>query len=764
MSKQKIFQYLNPIKNPMPNKQNILKIFLIAVFAIADAASAAVSAFPEAEGGGAESVGGRGGRVIYVTNLDDAGPGSLRAAVESTGPRIVVFNVSGIIELKSMIQINSANSYLTVAGQTAPGGGITIKGLITIARANHVTFRYLTMRSGKSPKYSASQQEFNTWGGWDRWYCKGAIYGPGGPKNNICRPQYDALLRGAVAIEGGSNIMLDHLSMSWSNDKSFILWNDEDRTTSNITLSYNLIAEALQPHAAGETIGAATAAGSDKAYGLSIHHNLLFKRFNRVPLVLIKDAVIANNLIGRALWTRVTMVHGGVQADIIGNIYKLDPPSNYPSEISPMSRDSAGQGPPGKPSIYISGNIGNTQKDPNGDNWVMLGPNPAATRRMSPLSPPAYPITIHSVNVLENIVLNDVGNSRRLDENGNWIQRRDSVDTRLINEYRTNTGSIAPPWHENEVGGWPVIASGTPYADTDRDGMPDVWETAHGFNPNVADNNGDADGDGYTNLEEFLNGSSSCIPNGGPGNGCPAGCTVADDPDCGGPPPSPSPDPSPSPSPDPSPSPSPIICGDSVDKKCPDGCTYLQDIDCPLPPPPLDTNPPTAPQKFKATGSITVPAIELTWRASTDDRGVAGYNVYRDGIKIATVNRLSYTDTDVVFGATHTYTVSAFDLAGNESAKSNEATAMSAPLNAEFTKAGSASDFSRLVGNFLKWILTVAGSLAMLIIIIGGVMYMSSAGNEQKVVLSKKIILGALGGLILILMAYSIITLIGGIV
>jgi hypothetical protein len=118
----------------------------------------------------------------------------------------------------------------------------------------------------------------------------------------------------------------------------------------------------------------------------------------------------------------------------------------------------------------------------------------------------------------------------------------------------------------------------------------------------------------------------------------------------------------------------------------------------------------------------------------------------------------------VVFGATHIYAVSAFDLAGNESAQSNQATSMSAPLNAEFTKAGSASDFSRLVGNFLKWILTVAGSLAMLIIIIGGVMYISSTGNEQRTTLSKKIILGALGGFILILMAYSIITLIGGIV
>ncbi len=152
------------------------------------------------------------------------------------------------------------------------------------------------------------------------------------------------------------------------------------------------------------------------------------------------------------------------------------------------------------------------------------------------------------------------------------------------------------------------------------------------------------------------------------------------------------------------------------------------------------------------------------WRASLDDRGVAGYNIYRDGVKIATVNRLSYTDTDVVFGETHIYTVAAFDEAGNESAQSNSVTAMSAPLNVKFAKAISASDFSQLVGNFLKWILTVAGSLVLLIIIIGGVMYISSSGDEQKTILSKKIVMGAVGGLILILIAYSIVTLLGGIV
>ncbi len=118
---------------------------------------------------------------------------------------------------------------------------------------------------------------------------------------------------------------------------------------------------------------------------------------------------------------------------------------------------------PGTASIYIQGNIGPNHSNPDADNWHMVGKGtppttaPISWKRLEPLPPLKYPETVHSTAVLEDIILNDVGNSRRLDENGNWVSRRDSVDARLVNEYRTNTGILLPS-SIDEVGGWPVIA------------------------------------------------------------------------------------------------------------------------------------------------------------------------------------------------------------------------------------------------------------------------------------------------------------------
>jgi len=691
-------------------------------------------AFPEAQGGGAESIGGRGGRVIYVTNLNSEGPGSLREAMEASGPRIVVFNVGGIIHLKRTTAnpngyIKITNPYLTVAGQTAPGGGITVRGRVVLSNASNIILRFLTIRPGKSPDYP-EEDEFTG-------------YEPG-----MTPTSADSLLDDAISMWGGKNNIFDHLSISWANDENVEVYNSGDRITSNVTFSQNLIAEAFRPHHAAMLISAApgSTAGADGVNEIFVHHNLIMKALNRMPWAISKDIRIVNNIMYNRMWT-FTQIFGGIEADVIGNIFKDQSVIN---DKVVQWFSSAGENPikPGDPSIYIQENISNNQ---NADNWNMVGIGkkdaPISWRRFNPLFLPKYPVTLDPVATLENFILNDVGNSRRIDENGNWVNRRDSVDLRLINEYRTNTGIL--PWNENEVGGWPIIAAGTPYTDSDNDGMSNIWEQKYGFNINdPADGNGDADNDGYTNIEEFINGSDPKVANASSGN-LPPTCTA---PSATIPPTTPI-----------TPPPPPVVCGDSVDGKCPDGCTYLEDIDCPLPFVP-DTTPPTIPQKLTATGSITVPAIDLKWRASIDDKGVTGYNVYRDGIKIATVNRVSYTDANVIFGETHTYTVTAFDLSGNESAKSNPASAMSAPLNAEFMKSTSASGLSQLVGNFLKWILTVAGSLALLIIITGGVMYASSTGNEQRVILSKKIVLGAIGGLILILMAYSIITLLGRIV
>ena len=140
---------------------------------------------------------------------------------------------------------------------------------------------------------------------------------------------------------------------------------------------------------------------------------------------------------------------------------------------------------------------------------------------------------------------------------------------------------------------------------------------------------------------------------------------------------------------------------------------------------------------------------------STDNIGVAGYRIYRDGVEIATTGRTYYEDHDISFNITYTYTVSAYDAAGNESAQSNSASAMSVPLGVEFKKGVSVSNLTELVGNLLTWVLSIAGSLALLVIIFGGVMYMGSIGDEQKIIKAKKIVYWAVGGLLLILVAYS---------
>ena len=477
----------------MKNAKFLIAVFYLMIFAMVYEANAAVPAFPEAEGGGAESVGGRGGQIIYVTNLNSEGPGSLREAMEETlGPRIVVFNVSGIIHLQKTATnpngfVYVTNPYLTVAGQTAPGGGITVHGQIYI-QAHDVVLRYLTVRGG-----DATNNNY--------------LYGTG------------------INIGGNakSNVIIDHVSVSWAHDDTMQIWTT--KKISGFTFSWNLIGEGLrdpkQNTSQGMIFGSNTAEGI-YTNNVDVHHNVMMKFMARLPRAAIQDIRITNNLIYYAGWGIVTALHGGIKADVVGNVYKRIPDDAYEVRGYGNPDGNINYGLNGNPSIYIVKNKGPHQLNPDGDNWPMVreGSTNPSWRRTTPILSPKYPVTVHPANTLEDLVLNDVGNSRRLDENGNWIKRRDSVDARLINEYRTNTGIIpwqkssSTPWDASEVGGWPVIASGTPYTDTDRDGMPNAWETNNGLNPNnAADANQDADNDGYTNIEEFLNGNASIITN-----------------------------------------------------------------------------------------------------------------------------------------------------------------------------------------------------------------------------------------------------------
>lgn len=462
---------------------------------------ASVPAFPGAEGWGAQSVGGRGGRVIEVTNLDDSGAGSLRACAEASGPRTCVFRVNGAIELKSSIEIR--HPYLTIAGQTAPGGGIYIRsapgnaeginGLIKfpepggdIGESPHdVIIRYLRIRHGRSPT-----QKF-----------EGVR-----PKN--------------LEIWSGYNIIIDHVSLGWVNDNLMTIITpskDDVPPLQYITVQRSIFAESLQGHSTGLNIQG-QGEGDQKYWknvkNISIHHNVFANNGSRNPRVTSAGTKVINNVIYNWRYHAAETTRGSV-VDWIGNYWKPGPASNVTQVLLHENRPGEGLPPyTSDPSIYLSGNVDPiTFPDPNTDNWRLYSlpyehdaPVPAGYRRYAPLPSARFAETIQSAADAYASVLEDVGANRRLDCAGRWVFYRDAIDRRVIGEVRNNTGSPKTLYDEQSVGGFPEAAPAAACPDADRDGMPDQWELIYGFNPDDAgDGSQDADGDGYTNLEEFLN-------------------------------------------------------------------------------------------------------------------------------------------------------------------------------------------------------------------------------------------------------------------
>jgi pectate lyase len=417
--------------------------------------SGGLRAFPGAEGFGAEAVGGRGGRVIAVTNLNDSGPGSLRAAIEATGPRTAVFRVGGTIELLTPLRIK--NPFITIAGQTAPGGGIALRNHPSNRRAalaidtSEVVVRYLRVRPGPSAHASSN---------------------------------VDALL-----IRSGSNIIIDHCSFSWAVDENVNTW----YRASDITIQWSLISEALHrsthskgSHSMGMLVGHA---GS---HSISIHHNLFAHNDSRNPAIKTTGTVdFVNNVIHNygdyAGW--VGDEHARVPLNFVGNVYQSGPDSDPARwELEVYEGYGTGHGF----SLHVRDNIGphrltgtepqDAAVSPNGRAYIVASPNPA---------PPVT--TIPAQDAFAAV----------LDGAGATLPARDAVDQRVVNAVRTRAGAIIDS--PSQVGGWPDLASGAAPVDSDGDGMPDDWEHGRGLDPGRDDGAADRDGDGYTNLEEYLN-------------------------------------------------------------------------------------------------------------------------------------------------------------------------------------------------------------------------------------------------------------------
>jgi pectate lyase len=414
--------------------------------------------FSGAEGFGTRTIAGRGSKAIEVTSLADNGPGTLRAAVNEPSARIIVFRVAGTIELKSELQIN--HPFITIAGQTAPVGGICIKNAGITIITHDVLIQYIRVRPGN----------------------KGPV---------------DADINDAVSIlgqhgntEGAYNIVLDHISASWSEDETVSTWYGAH----DITISWSIISEALnrsrhrkKTHSAGLLIG-------DSSYNVSVHHNLLAHNDFRNPLISKGGTHdIVNNIIYNwgILPAEIVDYGSNTFLNFVGNYFIAGPSTNPgPYEIF---------FPEGDPKIYVQDNIGPHRSDPNMDEWAIVGFKwgnegiaPAKHRSGTKFETPQ--ISILAAAEAMKIVLAEAGAT---------VPQRDEVDRRIVNDVKNRTGKIIDS--PDQVGGYPDLAGGNPLADSDHDGMPDEWERQMNLNPqDASDGSGDLDADGYTNIEEYL--------------------------------------------------------------------------------------------------------------------------------------------------------------------------------------------------------------------------------------------------------------------
>jgi hypothetical protein len=458
-----------------------------------DLPQAAIAAFPGAEGGGAFTAGGRGGKVYVVTTLADSGPGSFRDACEQGGARIIVFNVAGIIRLQSPVIIRAP--YITIAGQTAPGDGVCIAGESVWIDTHDVIVRYMRFRRGET---------------------------------NVLRRD-DGLGGNPVG-----NIIIDHVSASWGLDENMSIYRhvydrgakQQKLPTVNITIQNSIFSEALDTynHAFGSTIG---------GHNSTFMRNLWANNIARNPSVgMDGDFGFVNNVIFN-WWNR--SADGGDNKsfyNFINNYYKPGPITPVDKPIGHrILKPESGRSPDKKQvygRAYVHGNIMEGNEKVTANNWdggVQIEDMPDAGRFTDSLrSDVAFPmaaVTTLTAAAAYTYVLANAGAS---------LPKRDPVDTRIVGE--VTTGKIVysedakPPVGGqfikrrlpadsykqgiisdiSQVGGYPAY-KGMPYKDADNDGIPDSWEKAHGLNPNnaadaplIAKNSG-----GYSNIELYLN-------------------------------------------------------------------------------------------------------------------------------------------------------------------------------------------------------------------------------------------------------------------
>jgi hypothetical protein len=432
--------------------------------------------------------------------LDDGGPGSFRDALESGGPRIVVFNVAGIIKLKDRIRIRAP--YITIDGSSAPGDGVCIAGDTVELETHDVVIRHMRFRRG------------NTWVG-DR---------------------NDSLGGNPIG-----NIMIDHVSASWGLDENMSMYRhmfqppeggkELKLPTVNITIQNSIFSEGLNTynHAFGSTIG---------GYNSTFHHNLWACNSGRNPSVgMIYDFTFANNVVFN--WRHRTVDGGDHRSfyNILNNYFKPGPATPVNDSVGHriLKPESRRARPPvddyGK--AYVAGNVMDGDSRVTSDNWnggvqVESIADPATILPKIKSETP-YPTAYLKLEPAEEAYEDVLANA------GATRPKRDAVDERVVTMVRSGQvtakpgGTLADELRKvgyaqnvidgieravekgiitdpGQVGGYPEYR-GKPHIDNDADGMPDEWEDKFGLDSkNPADASHDLNGDGYTNIEDFLYG------------------------------------------------------------------------------------------------------------------------------------------------------------------------------------------------------------------------------------------------------------------
>ncbi len=465
-------------------------------------------AFPGAEGFGMYATGGRGGEVIHVTTLEDGTQkGTFRYACTQSKVRTIVFDVSGTIRLKSELRLNKDN--VTIAGQTAPGDGICIADYPFIVAANNVVIRYLRFRLGNEAlKTNNTAHEGDGLGGMDK-----------------------------------KNIIIDHCSVSWSIDECLSVYGME-----NLTVQWCIASQSLR--ASGHSKGNHGYGGNWGGAGASYHHNLMAHHDSRVPRLGPRPSTqtreqmdLRNNVFYN--WCGNGCYGGeGMNVNIVNNYYKPGPGTAKRSttiqqriasiNIRTTEYTKHGTASPNQWDVmwhvwgkfYVNGNVNSKHSNVTLDNWTYGiynqidangndGTYTQLTKDTMRLSQPVvfHQVTTHSAEQAYERVLNYAGASLHRD----WVDQLMVSDTRqgvasftgkangdnpgIIDSQEDNRPADAPAdWQP-----WPVLNSDPCPTDTDQDGMPDEWENANGLNPNDKADGACDSGNGYTNLEVYMN-------------------------------------------------------------------------------------------------------------------------------------------------------------------------------------------------------------------------------------------------------------------